>query len=94
MTTFYTVPELFVKRFHNEHENTAGKSYLIEVAIFKSEIDAAPFHHSNFGSCLFQGFLAVVCLSPDGCASICGVPKWSWHPSMNSLAEALEVVDK
>ena len=44
--------------------------------------------------CLFQGFLAVVCLSPDRCVSICGVPQWSWHPSMNSLAGAyLEVRD-
>ena len=47
------------------------------------------FWHLRIGKvCLFQGFAAVVCLSPDRRVGICGDPHRSWHPSMNSLAGA------
>ena len=36
-------------------------------------------NESSLFVCLFQGFLAVVCLSPDRHVSICRVPKRSWH---------------
>ena len=40
---------------------------------------------SAISVCLFQGFLAMVCLLPDWRFHICRVSPWPWHSSVNFL---------